>query len=510
MTLKQENNKDPWILAEDMPNMDLFFSQIFLKMYVSTLKKNIGYSYKKTLAKYNGYHLWFYYGDKDSFEVGERIVDKLVNTDGLIDKINKKIVTEADKLINFANAIAQSNLHKLSNKELWNIYNEHYNIHSHCYTWGGIPVAADLYRSNLTSRIKKYLRDQGVEENHINDYFIILTQSDSKSLIFIEQEDLLKIADKISKDKKLLNFLKEENCADILNNLPADILELINKHWSKYYYTKHLWISGEYTITDYIEQIKEILCNNKSPQEILQNQYSELEQNCKKRKDLIEKLKIDEKWQNILNGVAEFMITKVYRRYAQLLAIHHMSSVIREIARRKYITEKQVRFMLKDEVQKMLLKDDYDEQILLKRTNNCIYYADENFEKIYIDNEASELLSQLDKQIGLNVNKLGGEVSCVGYAKGKVKIIIRAEDMKKMEQGDILVSVATDPDIVSAMKKAAAIVTDAGGVTSHAAIVSRELNIPCVIGTKIATKVLKDGDLVEVDANKGFVKKVLS
>ena len=58
------------------------------------------------------------------------------------------------------------------------------------------------------------------------------------------------------------------------------------------------------------------------------------------------------------------------------------------------------------------------------------------------------------------------------------------------------------------MKKAAAIVTEQGGITSHAAIISRELRVPCVIGTKIATKVLKDGDKVEVDATKGIVKKL--
>ena len=78
--------------------------------------------------------------------------------------------------------------------------------------------------------------------------------------------------------------------------------------------------------------------------------------------------------------------------------------------------------------------------------------------------------------------------------------------MQKMNDGDILVSIATDPDIVPAMKKAAAFVTEQGGVTSHAAIVAREMGKPCVIGTKIATRVLKDGDYVEVDATKGVVK----
>lgn len=86
-----------------------------------------------------------------------------------------------------------------------------------------------------------------------------------------------------------------------------------------------------------------------------------------------------------------------------------------------------------------------------------------------------------------------------------MKIVNVIADMKKMKPGDILVSVATIPDIMPAMKKAAAIVTEQGGITCHAAIVSRELGIPCVIGTKVATKVFKDGDIVEVNANHGVV-----
>lgn len=66
----------------------------------------------------------------------------------------------------------------------------------------------------------------------------------------------------------------------------------------------------------------------------------------------------------------------------------------------------------------------------------------------------------------------------------------------------------TNPSYVSIMKKAKAIITDDGGITSHAAIISRELRIPCIVGTKIATKVLKDRDMVEVDAYKGIVRIV--
>ncbi len=98
-----------------------------------------------------------------------------------------------------------------------------------------------------------------------------------------------------------------------------------------------------------------------------------------------------------------------------------------------------------------------------------------------------------------------GDCAAPGRIRGRVKIINEVKDMAKMESGDILVSVATNPELVPAIKKAAAIVTDIGGITCHAAIISRELGIPCVVGTKVATKVLKDGDIIDVSATHGKV-----
>jgi phosphoenolpyruvate synthase/pyruvate phosphate dikinase len=101
---------------------------------------------------------------------------------------------------------------------------------------------------------------------------------------------------------------------------------------------------------------------------------------------------------------------------------------------------------------------------------------------------------------------LEGSVAYPGKVIGVVKVMGSARDISKLKKGEILVSTETTPDYIQGMKIAGAIVTNQGGVTSHAAIVSRELKKPCVVGTKIATQALKDGDMVEVDANKGIVK----
>jgi len=111
-----------------------------------------------------------------------------------------------------------------------------------------------------------------------------------------------------------------------------------------------------------------------------------------------------------------------------------------------------------------------------------------------------------NQEINRDLKELKGSIACSGVAGGTVHIIHFRDQINTFKEGEILVTEMTNPDFIPAMRKAAAIITDEGGVMCHAAIVAREMNKPCIIGTKIATKVLKDGDLVEVDADKGIIK----
>ncbi len=100
---------------------------------------------------------------------------------------------------------------------------------------------------------------------------------------------------------------------------------------------------------------------------------------------------------------------------------------------------------------------------------------------------------------------LKGIPASAGIAKGKVKIILDPSENSKMKKGDILVTEMTNPLFLPAIQRAKAIITDVGGLLCHAAIVSRELGIPCVVGTKRATKILKDNQKIKVDGEKGTI-----
>jgi pyruvate,water dikinase len=94
-----------------------------------------------------------------------------------------------------------------------------------------------------------------------------------------------------------------------------------------------------------------------------------------------------------------------------------------------------------------------------------------------------------------------------GVGVGPVRIISGMEELGKIKKGDVLVTRMTNPDMVPAMERAVAIVTDAGGTTCHAAIVSREMGIPCIVGTEKATQILKEDETVSVDGSRGKVFK---
>jgi phosphohistidine swiveling domain-containing protein len=107
-----------------------------------------------------------------------------------------------------------------------------------------------------------------------------------------------------------------------------------------------------------------------------------------------------------------------------------------------------------------------------------------------------------------HVEEVRGVPAYKGVVRGRARIVITSDDGLRVERGDILVSTMTTPNFIAAMERATAFVTDEGGILCHAAIVAREMKKPCIIATKIATQVLRDGDLVEVDADNGVVRVI--
>ncbi len=165
----------------------------------------------------------------------------------------------------------------------------------------------------------------------------------------------------------------------------------------------------------------------------------------------------------------------------------------------------------------------HEEILKLSRHQDRSFLLDKREARFgFISEEGGKRLifgEELDKEVNLystlNVSndkkkeiEVQGTVASKSVVQGIAKIVLNARDCEKIGLGDILIAPETTPDYIHAMQKAAAFVTDQGGITSHAAITAREMKKPCITGTKNATKLFVDGDFVEVDAINGIVKKI--
>ncbi len=488
------NDTDPWMLAEDIPELDFQFSEIWLTSFVNDLEKTCGRNYKKILCVYHGRDLKFYYGEKDSFAFGQHLLNLLIQSPRFGVTVNAHIREYSDKLKRAAGTISPQALQLLSNERLARIYVDLDRLHTTLYTWGWLPNAVDMFHNNFTGYLKSLLGEK-LPLDEVSAALVTMSVSAEKSILNQEHESLLRLA-----------ALKQAK------HPAAGLEKAVQKHLQRFFHLKHLWfgLQGVYTRADITKEIRKLTKSGELAANIVKKEEVVRRQAMQEKTKLAKLLALSKKEQTLFDVYAEFAVTKAYRRDAQIYWAYKMDFIFAELSRRlklpliqtRYLRPEEVMHSLRERVSNTLRSDSK------KRATFCIYYAEKGFDQFFYGAKARAWKKKVSRQYSAQIKELSGQTACLGKAKGNVRIINVIADLKKMKTGDVLVSIATNPDIVPAMKKAAAIVTEQGGVTSHAAIVSRELNIPCVIGTKIATKVLKDGDKVEVDANKGLVKKL--
>lgn len=244
----------------------------------------------------------------------------------------------------------------------------------------------------------------------------------------------------------------------------------------------------------------------------LQSRLSDIEERPEKvgkqRMEIIRKMGFDDTIEDLLRVLDRFTALHDLRKEAQVRGVYAFLSILSEAVKRLGIENADKELYSREEIRSMLLgKPGPDAAEIERRRRAILILVERDGIRFFSGEEAERMIAEETEEEHGNVEEFSGIGASKGVVRARVKVCIGAQEaLRKVKEGDILVIGMTTPDTVPAMKLASAVVTNEGGVTCHAAIVSRELNVPCVVGTHIATKVLKDGDMVEVDADRGVVR----
>ncbi len=327
-----------------------------------------------------------------------------------------------------------------------------------------------------------------------------------KELLGINGEDIHILMERLTAPEDLSFFQKEEL------ELLTIALEGADEKRLKAHQKKYFWLANSYggakvlSVDFFREEI------NSLPMEKIRaaaERIREFPAKTKEEKEgLIKKHGIPPDVSYMARKLAFCIWWQDLRKKYIFMANHYIKLFAEELSRRHSIPFEELQYYTVNQM--FALAIDGKRADARGRMPGFVEHSNEGGGMDYLEGEeANEFIAPyLAVEVPEDVSEIRGMPTSLGTAKGKVRLVFGPDEVGRMEEGDVLVAPMTSPDFIMAMRKASAIVTDEGGLTCHAAIVSRELGIPCIVGTKIATKALKDGDEVEVDAEKGIVRTV--
>ncbi|MDH3353555.1 MAG: PEP-utilizing enzyme, partial [Nanoarchaeota archaeon] len=375
----------------------------------------------------------------------------------------KDFLEISEKFCRFAEEVHEKDLSNLSNEELLENLKEYYDlwVDFSVYVWV-IWNLSETYAEYASKYISNKALKLGANEN-TPKYLESISSPIKKSSILLLDEEIKKgnlDIDRLFKDYAWMPW----------GDLHA-------KPWTKE------------DIVDYIQ--------NHKPSESKVIDFSQLK----------EELKLTEEEIEMINLNKEVAYLRDYRDEVRRRTVYLIKSLYREIGKRFGIGYDDLMLYSSPELieGKRLSAEGLEE-----RKRDTVSLLENGKFIVYSGKEMDSFLKRIgfETEDYSQIKEIKGSVASQGKVKGPVKIIKLDKDIEKVEKGDVMVAITTHPDYTLKMQIASAIVTDEGGIMCHAAIVSRELGIPCIVGTETGTKILQDGDLVEVDAEKGVVRKI--
>ncbi len=392
-------------------------------------------------------------------------------------KLIKKCFEYGDKLIKASKNIErQTKKENLTKDEMHDLLNKYIVAASNYMIFQNIALFEDSIAELSHKLAKKYSKN----ENESNTLLETITTANRLTGGEKEQDDFLRLC--TQKNKK----------------------ELVEQHAKKYgWLSLRFFVGNPWNDKDVLLRLK-----NYPPAKArieLNKRINDRKQKESQIKKVIKNFSKEDK--DAVCLIRDIVFLRTQRTDFFQESSYYVQPLVKDIADKLKISYDDLLYLSASEIL-LTLKGKFDYlSHIKKRQKGFLVFFDYNKDAIL---ESDDALKYIQEQSLLNreensSKEIKGKTAFMGSAIGKVKILKSDKDNNKVKKGDIVVAIMTTPNFIPALEKAAAFITDEGGITCHAAIIAREMKKPCIIGTKIATTSLKDGDIIKVDANSGIV-----
>lgn len=409
----------------------------------------------------NGKTINYFVNEKSLKPFIDRCAELIIEDGDLLLKAKNNTKKIAKKIIGLAQANYQK-INKLSSTEMINLLNDIYFLQSECTYMGAAVAFADIL-GGITNHLIKIVNKKSTLTYPTHTYTSILATPKEKSLT-------------------------EQAYANIKTND-----KILSKLLGKFFWLNQGYIGRGLTKME----VKKIQTEEKYD-EIKSPSYRQLQS----------ELNLNEREKKLFKISQDLIYTKSLRADVRQFLYVILNKIIDRLSKQLSVPSTLLETLSVSELYDIISeKKSIPTNLKNRHEHSVVTIINSNNYHFITGRKADDFLKRhLFKEKIKDKKNIVGQVAQPGKVIGRAKLVFGPQHNDKVQPGDILISTATSPQLLPAMKRAAAFVTDVGGITSHAAIVARELKKPCIVATKYATRLLKDGDRVEVDANHGIVK----
>lgn len=429
---------------------------------------------------------WWFWDYKELKRVRRNVLKKIEKDPAYFVRIFRTWNKTWDKFLRVIAWAERFNLEKLPPRKLAEVYTKVYRA---CIEQASYAYMTDAFLTSgedewLVQEIRKRWPNIA-KRSDFQPIVQSLHQVRFPSFVAEETMDLLRIAQKKKKQRT----------------------EAFERHAQRYYWLENNYHRSLVLGPRYFEERLTELTHSINAKEKLEAMKAEYKKNAANKRKLLASLHASTNLKTLVELLDMLARIQDYRKQAVLRSNHFLFAAAKRVAQMHKIPRLLALFLTGPEVVEAL-QGTIDKQRLHQRSKGSVFIATRRGVSVYDGKKFHALHGPPFFLPRSKQSLIVGTPACPGHVSGRVKVVLRQSDFGKMKKGMILVTNNTTPEYVPIMKKARAIIADQGGLTSHTAIVSRELGIPSIIGTKLGTQLLKDGDLVEVDATQGIIKKI--
>lgn len=476
-----------------------------------TLQKHFGKGYGVAIVPLKQDYGWHFLDENKSIELAQHVVDSYFKDRRYLTRKIEQWRKDRQVFQTYLKKIEKQNLKKLDDVKLYDLYNNFMQAYINEFR---APLVAESFEPFTTEIFYPQFKNYSKEQRRL---LSVLEQPEFKSFITDQQISILQLALEVLNNEDIWSELKKrknsEELLQVIKIKHPKFNRSLQKIADDYYWTKNNYKDTKVLTPSFFLQVLRNEIKKKNRHQLkkeLDNLSKGLGGVHQRKKEIIEELGLDKKTIATFEVIDQVGKWHDQRKKMMLIGNHYLNLILQEIARRKKYTLREVHYTHPREIEELLLNNKrVDKKLLAERRKFCIWIGGPNQEEYWYSGEEAQKLAKLFlKKEQKEYSAITGIAASPGRVTGKVRIVLDPHK-DTIKEGEILVCPQTRPEFLHLMQKAKAIVTNEGGLTCHAAIVSRELGIPCVVGTKIATKALKNGDIVDVYAHRGeIIKKV--